>query len=385
MRARILVTDGETPAALAVVRSLSLAGHRVHVLAHARHASAAASRAATAIRTPDPVREPTRWMEHLVKVTSRGGFDVLLPISDTALLLVDLIRHRIPGRIALAMPPGDVLRQSQDKPGVLARAGALGIPVLPCRVGREIFDAPLPAVVKPARSRSVGPDRVMASTAIVVADKSRLVGAVRERTQAGLGAYVEPWIPGEGRGVFLLMHDGRVLAHFAHRRIREASPLGGPSAVAESVPQDPLLFDYSVALARDLEIDGPFMAEFRGVEGEFVLLEVNARYWGSLALAVASGVDFPALHVAAVLGNPRPGPESYQTGVRVRNLAFDLKRTALAWCGSAAGSTIEFPGRLPALLDLLTGRAPGMISKHGDPAAGRAHLLRLITKAVKCE
>ena len=40
--ARILLSDAETPAALAVARSLGRAGHRVSVLASSRHAPAAA-------------------------------------------------------------------------------------------------------------------------------------------------------------------------------------------------------------------------------------------------------------------------------------------------------------------------------------------------------
>ena len=328
MRARVLVTDGETPAALAVVRSLARAGHRVHVLCASRDAAAGASSAATPIHTPDPVLRPDRWMDFVGETVSRRGFDVLLPISDTALLLLDLIRHRIPGRTLLAMPATKVIEESQSKPDVLARADALGIPVLPRCDGPGLTSAPLPAVVKPARSRVLGDHRIRAATVEVVEDQAALRVAVSERIQAGLGAYVEPWIPGEGRGVFLLLHEGRVLAHFAHRRIREVSPLGGPSAVAISVAPDPCLFQFSVELARALGVTGPFMAEFRGSGDDFVLLEVNARYWGSLSLAVAAGVDFPALHVAAVLGRPRLGPNVYRTGIRVRNLAFDLRRTA---------------------------------------------------------
>jgi len=385
VRARVLVTDAETPAALAVARSLSAAGHRVHVLTHDAHAAAAASHCTVAIRTPNPLREPLYWMESLVEIVSRRGFDVLLPVSDTALRLADFVRGRIPPRTALAMPSGEVIERSQDKPLVLARAEALGIPVLPRRSGPEALTAELPAVVKPNRSRVVTLDRVKAATAVVVTDRSALAAAISERTDAGLGAYVEPWIPGEGRGVFLLLDEGRVLAHFAHLRLREASPLGGPSAVAEAVPQDRRLFDYSVALARDLGVTGPFMAEFRVSGDDVVLLEVNARYWGSLALAIAAGIDFPALHIDAILGRPRIGPEEYRTGLRTRNLAFDLRWAAGVLRGAPAGSPVAYPGRLRALMGLLTSRAKGMIWEPGDGAAGRAHMLSLMNKAVNRE
>jgi predicted ATP-grasp superfamily ATP-dependent carboligase len=384
VRARVLVSDGETPAALAVVRSLCRAGHRVHVLTSSRHAAAAASRCARVVRVPDATAQPGAFSARLLRILVVSGFDAFLPISDTALMLTDAIRDRIPARTALALPDSEALSLGMDKPAVLERAESLGIPVLPRRRGEAMLDAPLPAVVKPERSRILLPNRVGAATATVVEGRLSLMDAARRLEDQGFAAYVEPWIPGEGRGVFLLLHDNKVWASFAHRRIREAQPAGGPSAVAESVAMDPELLAWSTALALDLGVTGPFMAEYRGEPGEWVLLEVNARYWGSLALAIAAGVDFPALHLDAVLGRARTGPKGYDLGRRVRNLDFDLRRTAAVLAGRR-GADGKRTGRCRALFDLLFTSEPGMIAEAGDPAPARAHLLSRFLKAVRRE
>jgi hypothetical protein len=47
-------------------------------------------------------------------------------------------------------------------------------------------------------------------------------------------------------------------------------------------------------------------------------MEVNARFWGSLQLAIDSGVDFPRLLVESALGEPKERNPSYQIGVRSR-------------------------------------------------------------------
>jgi predicted ATP-grasp superfamily ATP-dependent carboligase len=48
------------------------------------------------------------------------------------------------------------------------------------------------------------------------------------------------------------------------------------------------------------------------------LMEVNGRFWGSLQLAIDSGVDFPALLIECALGEREvPAPE-YRVGVRSR-------------------------------------------------------------------
>src|SRR2546423_11079821 len=47
-------------------------------------------------------------------------------------------------------------------------------------------------------------------------------------------------------------------------------------------------------------------------------MEVNGRFWGSLQLAVDSGVDFPRLLVECALGRGRESMPPYRIGVRSR-------------------------------------------------------------------
>ncbi len=381
MTARVLLTDGHTPAALAAARSLAAAGHRVVAVVSSRHDPCAASAAvARTLLAPDPCRDPDGFARRVGSALAGGNFDLFLPVSDAALLLGDRLRASIPRRTVAALPDPGRLGALLDKRAVLARAAALGIPVLPARTLDDLDGAPLPAVVKPGRSRVVAFDGVRAASARVVGDPAALRGEMRRLAALGFGAYAEPWIPGEGRGIFLLLHDGRILARFAHRRVREAAPLGGPSAVAESVPADPDLLRDAERLALDLGVSGPFMAEFRCAGRDRVLLEVNARYWGSMALAVACGVDFPALHADALLGRPRPGPASWPGGVRVRHLGFDLRHALLALLGPAPGIDVPWPARGETLRAVLTERAPGMLLARGDPAPARAFLVALARK-----
>ena len=43
------------------------------------------------------------------------------------------------------------------------------------------------------------------------------------------------------------------------------------------------------------------MVEFKIKDGEFYLMEINARFWGSLPLAVYSGVNFPLFWASNLL------------------------------------------------------------------------------------
>jgi hypothetical protein len=53
-------------------------------------------------------------------------------------------------------------------------------------------------------------------------------------------------------------------------------------------------------------------------------MEVNTRFWGSLQLAVDSGVDFPLMLAKAQLGLSVSSTENYRTDQRLRWLLGDL-------------------------------------------------------------
>lgn len=81
-----------------------------------------------------------------------------------------------------------------------------------------------------------------------------------------------------------------------HKRIRELYTMGGPSTCAISV-YDPKLLDYGLKILGALNWHGIAMVEFKkdSKDGTFKLMEINPKFWGSLDLAIASGIDFPYL------------------------------------------------------------------------------------------
>src|SRR5262249_34461804 len=102
-----------------------------------------------------------------------------------------------------------------------------------------------------------------------------------------------------------------------HRRVREWPPTGGTSACADSVPSEPALERAGRTLLEALGWHGVAMVEFkRDVKGGFVLMEINAKFWGSHDVALAAGVDFPG-DMAALLEGQTLGPQPPVKAVRV--------------------------------------------------------------------
>ena len=103
---------------------------------------------------------------------------------------------------------------------------------------------------------------------------------------------------GEGVGVSLLFDkEHEPVAFFAHKRIEQYPNSGGPSTQRIGI-KDQKLVDLSIKLLKSLNWVGVAMVEWKynSLTNEYVLMEINPRFWGSLELAVRSGVDFPYLY-----------------------------------------------------------------------------------------
>jgi predicted ATP-grasp superfamily ATP-dependent carboligase len=106
---------------------------------------------------------------------------------------------------------------------------------------------------------------------------------------------------------------------------REWPVLGGASVMCETIPLPADSAADAERLVRAMNLEGYAMVEFRrDRRGRPVLMEVNARLGGSLALAVAAGVNFPALLYDWQLGRPLTACPTYRAGRRLRWLAADV-------------------------------------------------------------
>jgi predicted ATP-grasp superfamily ATP-dependent carboligase len=153
---------------------------------------------------------------------------------------------------------------------------------------------------------------------------------------------LQEFCTGSGVGVEILMHEGNAISVFQHRRLKEYPYTGGVSVTAIAEPPNPVLVEKSLALLRALQWEGPAMVEFKvnPMDGRAVLMEVNGRYWGTIALPVFAGIDFPLYHWQLVHGEGPAVPDRYAVGtkwtwtaghiVRLHGLLVAVRRSASA-------------------------------------------------------
>ncbi len=325
---RIVVTDGESRAALATVRTLGAKGHTLHVVATQARSLAGASRHTAAEHVLcDPGSEPARWAAALERLAADLNADALFPISEIS--LGSLYASDVPARCSVICPDRSAYELATDKHALLGRGAALGIDVPrgvliedPTQLSKLPSGFEYPVVLKPRRSRWLAQGRWETGEARIVHGP----GDLQPRCGATApGAWLlQEYVHGHGEAIFLLASGGRPLVQFAHRRLREKPPTGGVSVLRQSIEPDAQLLEGSRRLVEDLDWTGVAMIEFRRApDGRAFLMEMNPRLWGSVQLAIDAGVDFPTLLATLHCGDSIP-PVEPRIGVRTRWLLGDL-------------------------------------------------------------
>jgi carbamoyl-phosphate synthase large subunit len=249
-----------------------------------------------------------RFVAHLLDLCRRHAIDVLVPTVDSELLAVANAEAAFASagvRLLLASPR--TLTICLDKL-VLLRTCTDTVPVgryaaLDSEFTPEDWNFPL--IVKP---RSGSGSRGIE----IVRSPGQLVGHPRDGH-----LLVQEFLPGEEYSVDVLAgRDGRVAAVVPRERIKVDSGI----AVAARTLHDPELEDFASRVATRIGLSYAANVQFRRDEhGTPVLLEVNARFPGTMPLTVHSGVNMPLLTLRHVLGDPLPpGPLPFRDVAVVR-------------------------------------------------------------------
>lgn len=296
---RVLVTDGDTRAALSLVRSLGRAGHRVLVGASRTPSLAGGSRyAREESELAAPSVDPERFVDELAERVDRRRIDVVLPVREETQAALLPRRERMEPA-AIPGPREPVRRRVSDRRTLEAVARRLGLEV--------------------------------------AGDASAEVS----------------------RRVLVVLHRGDPAAVVVHRSIRGDVRDDRGGVHLESLPPDPELVRASVDLLSSFGWQGLATVAFGTGEGSGppVLVGVDAGVPAAVQLAVDAGVDVPGLLVEVALGRPLPPPPDYRPGVRLRWIRGDVGRLLDRIRGRSEDP--NGAGRLSTLLRFVGSWRPG--------------------------
>ncbi len=326
---RVLVFGDDMRIFLAVVRSLGRAGKEVHAAPFNWHAPALKSKYVSAVHhLPRYQENPAAWREAVLELLDEHAFDLIVPCCDDRSILPFHTHRDDFGRYPVVIPAASAMDLLFDKERTRELCAVLSIPTAKGRplAARDTADAlaaefGLPLVLKPRRSYAM--DRLDAWGKVWIVDTMpelrNLLGTIGDPSRY----LAESWFEGSGVGVSVLAEDGRILHVFQHRRLREGR--GGSSSYRVSETVDSELLDACQKILTHTKLTGVCMFEFRynpKTQG-WILIETNARFWGSMSLPLSLGVDFPLYLYDLLTKGAQHAPVAYQPGIRSRNLVLD--------------------------------------------------------------
>lgn len=320
---------------LGVVRGLGELGLKSMALSAVPKAIGAASRHAVGLRCPDPATEPKVLIEFLLDL-GRGlpHKGVLLITDDTYLTVLSRAREVLKRYYFFTFPGENTVARIMDKHEQHQAAIRCGVPT-PLTVfldGESSLsnwpDTAYPAVVKGRMGKAFY--RAAGRQVLVVNSEAELHTAYERYGRLNL--LLQEIIPGGDDRLYTLgsyiSGKDELLGVFTGRKLRQ-SPTGfGQCRTGESL-LCPRVLEQGLKLLDTLGYHGVSQVEFKldPRDGEYKLIEINARFWLWHSLATFCGVNLVSIAYQDALGTTLAPVLCQQYGPKWILLIDDLCRT----------------------------------------------------------
>lgn len=370
--------------ALTAARALRAAGWSVDAGSPRRNGGLlGASRSVGTVHVvPRPTGDQDAFVAAVEAAHRVGRYDVIFGSGDDWMAATSHLRDRLP--MPVAHPAPAVVATALDKLelGRLASAAGLAAPTTRPSSVSLVGTTSLPVVVKNRWHWVPGRRRRHRIETRICRTRDELRRHLEVFAQEGDEPVLQELIEGRLAALIGVMHRGRLLG-----RVQQVSPRlwptpTGASARACTVPVDPELAARAEAFLRQLGWTGLVELQFLvDADGVHHLIDVNGRFFGSLALSESARPGLVDAWARSALGAPVPELGDGRAGLRYHWMSADLRRAVserrgglavdlcdtVRWGLGARHSVASLDDPLP-LLHLLTGR---LMTDLGDSATAR--------------
>jgi predicted ATP-grasp superfamily ATP-dependent carboligase len=304
---RILVLDGDHKNTLAIVRHLGKTGkYVIDVVSHQKASISFYSKyVSRKLILPSPKKDREKYMKELLETLEKNHYLTLIPVSYISFQLCAACRDQIRQFTRIAITGPDNIMLASSKTATYGHARKVGVPypetiTLQAIEDIETVHAEYPCVIKAPYEMGKNVVSYAHNRQELITEYKRICEANRFTEALPV---VQKYVDGSGFGFFAYYQKGECKNYFVHRRLREYPVSGGASTAAESFA-DGKIVEYGKRMLDSLYWDGVAMVEFKQdkASGAYYLMEINAKFWGSLDLALAAGVNFPQMMVDEALG-----------------------------------------------------------------------------------
>jgi len=311
----VIVLNGSYHNSLIIVRSLARKGIPVIVGAESRGVRSYFGEAMLSrypihrFLYPSPRKSPDRFIEKIENISREFGANVLLPVGSDTCITVSAYREQLPRDIKMALADDAIIQKAHDKYRCLRYAASIGIPfpktVLLKNVTdfEELREFGLPLIIKPRKGAGNYGVKIINDIRELVALKDNM-NEKSKKTMHHMNKIfsifddsdpmVQEFVDGPIADACAIADHGEIKAILTQIRVKTLPPSGGYGVMnrTEKIPE---VSEMAERLLRDLNWHGLAQVEFKyDTKGkQYKLMEINPKFWGTLALSVAAGIDFP--------------------------------------------------------------------------------------------
>ena len=359
----VLITDGDMKVALPVLRSLSKKGIETGVAAsHEKAISFFSKYCKRKYLYTSPRENLTLFLRTIQKILEDTNFGILLPVGEWTLVPISENRERLASRIQLPLPSHEAIMKTFDKSLTLKLAEEQGVPAPKTFFIRNLQDlqdvstkVTYPAVIKSRNSWVWHSDQALFSRPSYVNSPQELLEKYEAMHAKFPFPVVQEYVPGVAYHIGTICSHSKIRAMCCIKEHRAIPVTGGYATLRETVALDPRMKESAQRMLSALDWHGVAEVEFKLDPRDSVpkLMEINGRFWGSLELAIAAGIDFPyLLYLLAMDGDVRPSSH-YKIGVKRRWLEGDLIYISNVLKNVGAQPGVEYPEKWRAILDFI--------------------------------
>jgi hypothetical protein len=354
----ILVGFAEALSAPEVIWNLLDAGFNVVAFTSRKHNNPLCNINSIDLVNVTPLRDNAeKTLSELGNIYKELKASAILPLNDSALWLCNKLSSD--PEINVAGPTGIRAQFSLDKRIQIKAAQNAGFNVPETTIIDKIADTEavmkFPVIVKSAMAVTEFAGRPIEKESMHYCKDKKEFNKSISTWNEKQPLLVQSIHKGIGEGLFGFAIDNDIILWTAHQRIRMMNPKGSGASACRAIPVIDHPLNCAKHMLTQIHWQGMFMIELlRDQNGKLWFIELNGRSWGSMALALRMGYDYPAWTVTQRLDPAfvpvQPKQKEY---VICRNLGRELIHILQVLRGPSSKAIPNWPPFWSSFFDVL--------------------------------
>jgi predicted ATP-grasp superfamily ATP-dependent carboligase len=335
---KVLVLDAENKTALSIIRSLGKRNLEIIAGSFSKFVPGMLSKyTSSKFIYPDPDKNYFIFLKKLKQFINENNIFAIFSATDSTSVI--LSRHKMELEklgVKVAIENWETFIKTYDKKKTMEIAEILDIPY-PKTYFPNTFEElrvlskkiSYPCVIKPRSKSFWDKSGTLHRTKVTENNYARnpielmknyKVLLKENKFLKNFQPLIQTYVKGNIMDTVLLANNGDIVRYFQNVRLRTVPIKGGAFTLAQGIPENSKMLNYTERLIKEIKWTGPAMVEFmrNDIDDEFYLMEINGRYWGSLPLTIKSGINIPFLHYLQLRGKQLKYKKVFQNHIKLR-------------------------------------------------------------------